>query len=1293
MKKRGLYAILLGMAVMSFTLFNSCDIDIGLGAAVDTEAPSIVFDDEKDSTNPPIQAIIRDSFTISGKWSDDGSISSVSASLQNTVTKKSYSFGGNFEGNIWRASINPIEARLPDGKYEATITVSDNGGHSSKISRSYVIDNTPPVVVLSRPSSEADESDENKIESYGQYLTLEGQAADDNNIECIIVKFYSKEDPDTLIWQKKIESIPPTISLDIAHYLDNDVYSKIYGDEEDGDKFYFCTISAYDGAKRYSVKGEEKADDDLGNEESSYILWSKWEKFQQDYQKATGSTSKIKLPDLYALRIKNNTESRASTAVENTLITDLFSDTTARASFKLNPRNNPTFSISGLDLGIANDVENERSLTIQLAKGVDGILLDTDNMKVYLIPLNEDENGNEVRGKKIYPQQSTYQNKGDGQFLTAIQKDNAKDSDGNNVPLVYGTTYVIGVDGEDTEGNKIVPSFDGKEFFIRFKAKNVAPGLTIDEPSVTTSYLKKGDTLKIKGTTSVPDGYPTVSITCKKGDETTDRTIYTYKVKDTDIQKIQGDLVYYNWEFEVPASGTAGEFFFDQGDPDSDDDASDQYDFEITSDLDSMPTKRTKTVIYDLHGPTISIDSMLPTAEKYTGEEDGTKADGDYLNGDVEMKVSILDDYDSVNTTDNPPYFYITDESNNKIKFRVIRYNNDTKAYDIVEDSDIHYINKPSKQSFIIKTEDIANGTSSKNIKVKLVAQDRAGNLGVDIDDNTKTYYERSYTVDQTTDIPIILPENSDSLTLTYETKEELLEHLNNKEYKSILGTGNDLRLSIKDDDGIKKVSFFIGNKDTAIAENATPVLKQTLQTTPKDENFTYRLPTVSGRYECRIEIEDIVGKTASKNFWIIVTEAAPQLTISSTTPDNKIITLSNGEKTDNAKVQFENVIAIESGYTEFTVKRREKINDVETETILYGENGTKGTILKSNSFTDIFVPAANHNENKIKYVVTDEMGQSGEREFIYYTDSAAPIVDTTSIVVPNSTQTESVSFRFAANSNDPAEGNVNAGFKQSGISKLEYVFESGAASSVPSASALTHKKIVTGVSSLNETVIFGDEEFTEVFNTEGIKTIYIRAIDDVGNIGAWVAKEFMFDKAAPAVTISSYQRDGESVKDFAGNANQKSFETGKKFTLSGNVSDSNGLKTFEIWQKKEGENHTYQNADGIKLMSVTNKANGSWTIENLPRDENDITQNALDSGTYIYTVRASDNSAFGTVNAKTESDTLKVYIDKTKPEVSIDLAVDGTANSTAYGENSLKGNAYTFRGSVSDDPENDGDF
>ena len=100
MKKSRLFAILAGMAVLSFSLFNSCEI--GLGESVDTEAPSLSIN------NPPTSAVVRDAFAINGNWSDDGSIDGISISLKNTETKQTFSFSGSTGNGTWSCFMSTI---------------------------------------------------------------------------------------------------------------------------------------------------------------------------------------------------------------------------------------------------------------------------------------------------------------------------------------------------------------------------------------------------------------------------------------------------------------------------------------------------------------------------------------------------------------------------------------------------------------------------------------------------------------------------------------------------------------------------------------------------------------------------------------------------------------------------------------------------------------------------------------------------------------------------------------------------------------------------------------------------------------------------------------------------------------------------------------------------------------------------------------------------------------------------------------------------------------------------------
>nr|MCR4580824.1 hypothetical protein [Treponema sp.] len=1246
------------VSLLTLILFPSCQI--GLGETVDTLPAEISFSEAESA--PVSNAVIRGVFALGGNWSDDGKISEVKINISSNSTSSTASVSGTvIEGDTkgsgtWEAIIDPFKKTdsnpdglgLLDGTYDFHVVIKDAAGHSTEISRSYVIDNTAPVLILSRPSS-TELTDDNKIESYGQFLTIEGQAADDNDVNSLEINFYAKEAPETLLYTKVLTNIPPTISLDVATFLDEAAYTAIYGNEKNGEKSYYCTINAYDSAKRYPVAGEEAADDSKGNCESSYILWTDWEKALSD------AGLSLKVPDLYHIKSGVYYTSSTDRSVDSDKVSNMWSTLMDKkislSSFKLNPENSPTYSVSGLNLGIITNVENDSSLTVQLAKGLDGISLNTDSMKVYLQAC--DEAGNALQGsEKLYPTDSTYYQKGDGQFLTKIIKNKCLNASGQSVNLVYGNLYIIGVEGNDVSGNTIRPSFTGQNFLIRFKAKNIAPEVNIESPSETISYLKKGTSLRIKGTSAVPDGYPSITIKCKKGAADSE-VIYSKTFTDADKVSATEYLITYAFDFTV-AADSSGSYSFDQ-------DESNQYVFDIISSLDEMTTAYTKTVLYDIDAPGIEIESMLPIASKYSDDEEEEIALGSYLNGDVTMKVSIIDDYDTVNTA--------------KTYWSIIS----SKSPEATAEK--HYFTTPAKENFVIKTAEVAG---TEEMTVRIYAEDRAGNSRV---------YEKRYNVDQSTDYPLIRPYTPRSVTLKYDSYQDITDALAEGITKSVMIAGSPLQIKIMDDDGIKEALFLISERDSGENLHEPAGFNQTITGDPVEYIFSYSLPTITGRYKCSLEVKDINNKTSSKEFWIAVTSPAPVVTLESTSPQNKIITTASSN-TINPVRSITNILHIDSGYDSFNVSKLE--SGCAPVTLTTREDN-------SHVFQDILTPSASRNANKVTYTVTDENLHSGERVFEYYVDSTPPSIDAASIVVPTNTQTHSTSFRFGAEAKDElTDANIAAGdTAASGVAKLQYYFAGYNNSGEEfGGSVIT----VSNVSSISESVIFAEypalnESTPKVFATEGKKKFYVRAIDAVGNVCDWVSKEFMYDKAEPSVQISSYKRGSETAISFSENSASKSFETGYTFELSGTASDGNGIESFEIWQKMEG--HTYSNVDGIKLTDISvsslvwneNEKTYEWTVTGLPRNEASITESNLASGTYIYTVRATDKSAFGSQSAKISSQSVTVKIDKTKPTVTINLAENNSSDSSAYGENSIKGNAYTFRGTALDEPENSGDF
>ena len=118
-------------------LFYSCEI--GLGAAVDTQAPEIRIE------KPEVDKVIRDKFNIGGSWEDDGSIGGIRVVLKRTdgkaldseghtirETEAEYETSEEDKGKgSWKALIDPTEEgkEILDGTYQATVYINDLGNH------------------------------------------------------------------------------------------------------------------------------------------------------------------------------------------------------------------------------------------------------------------------------------------------------------------------------------------------------------------------------------------------------------------------------------------------------------------------------------------------------------------------------------------------------------------------------------------------------------------------------------------------------------------------------------------------------------------------------------------------------------------------------------------------------------------------------------------------------------------------------------------------------------------------------------------------------------------------------------------------------------------------------------------------------------------------------------------------------------------------------------------------------------------------------------------------------------
>ncbi|WP_407425169.1 hypothetical protein [Treponema sp.] len=161
----------------------SCGEESGLGSSVDTESPKVSI------SYPPAAAVVRDTFILGGSWSDDKSVSSVAVTVTNKTTNTQV-YSGNASVNssgTWYIELNSYDSsaysatngyEFPDGTYSVDAVATDGAGRtSSTASVSFDIDNTPPVLLLTKPLAFGDET----ATSYGRTLKLTGDVSEEHS--------------------------------------------------------------------------------------------------------------------------------------------------------------------------------------------------------------------------------------------------------------------------------------------------------------------------------------------------------------------------------------------------------------------------------------------------------------------------------------------------------------------------------------------------------------------------------------------------------------------------------------------------------------------------------------------------------------------------------------------------------------------------------------------------------------------------------------------------------------------------------------------------------------------------------------------------------------------------------------------------------------------------------------------------------------------------------------------------------------------------------------------------------
>ena len=391
---KNLLKTLFSLFCLSVSLFIFSTCTIGLGKAVDIQAPTI------NVTYPPLSSIVSKEFTLGGTWSDDVSLQKIQVDIYKLVdgnkssTPDFSSSSVSIKDNKWYISVNKYDPeayaatngwQLSDGSYEIHVIAYDNGGHESQdVVHTLSIDNSAPVLMITNPTTTG--SDEEK-EEFGQIIQFVGSFYDlCGKIKKMDISFYDNKG--NHIWDTNftnIISLSDSSPLVVARYYANEEdqqknekiyqnYLHLFGEdnltdyENDlavNDALIYFTVTAYDSAKKYSEENfladNLEGDEIEGNNKTIYF----YRGTTSLQNLLAGETiSDFNITEFAAFLngtetfTDNDTISQIAKIASDSLSSsrDIENEDTAETitseylTFKFNPKNNPVYSVGGYDI-------------------------------------------------------------------------------------------------------------------------------------------------------------------------------------------------------------------------------------------------------------------------------------------------------------------------------------------------------------------------------------------------------------------------------------------------------------------------------------------------------------------------------------------------------------------------------------------------------------------------------------------------------------------------------------------------------------------------------------------------------------------------------------------------------------------------------------------------------------------------------------------------------------------------------------------------------------------------------
>ena len=1257
MKRKSVLGLICGLGIFAAgTIAGLVSCEVGLGSAVDVQTPELAI------TYPATGSIISDKFALSGTCSDDGKIKSITITIRSTEDNSSITRDYEVKyidevNHKWLCEIDPFDAKNPliDGTYEATVEIEDNAKHKNSKSRSFTIDNTPPVIAITRPSAIAPlDNNSTDYDSYGQDFIISGHVGDACDSKYMIVTI-SNMAGDVLYTTPEKIKIDSDFSVTLASYSaeagsnEKKAYDAIYGtDKEAGTKKFLCAITGYDAAETIPVDGSAPTDKDKVGNSITYFYMYEGDLYSDIfYPYGTSNAYKI-LSGTFG-----ETEARAVGAVSvdaeaaKTLLKDPKYHI-EQGFFSLNPRNNPSFIVSGRDPLALNgkdfvdnadfEISNGSKVVVEITPGLDATPISEDTLGLYVIECDND--GKIVNGAEkitIIPALKDEDGKVllNGEEVIAKRKESISKSGStykltttfslkNTPELEVEKTYLIGLYGCDIK--KIPVKNLDTEYGFKFVSTGSAPELAIQNPKGSINYFKKGVPVSVSGWTKVNNAVPTIKIELVTKDDEGNETKKTIKEFKTAEDYGEGNVIdagssssgvkkQAKFSYEIPASE------FSQTE-------SGQYEIKITASAGGNDTEAVKTIMYDVEDPVVSF-LVQPQFDKYTGE-DNTEIEKDnegnavpYINGTVKFKVSLSDNYSVYNADDGSVGCYLP----------IVEFiQNGVAVPNVISDNFKFTI--LANQEIEVDTTKLTNG---QPVNIKVSCTDLAGNTASS---------EIVRYVDQSTDIPVI--QGTNNSTIAYASKQALKDGKDAGSAKNIIVANSTFALNFIDDDGLK--SLKVKSVDAFESDDESAKMTALEAKTWTDANisegstttqYSEVLSTAGKYYFFKFLAEDIYGKT--EEFGPIVVLVSAQNPVLTFVEGNSYVTTNTDNVSPERKTAFTSKLEIGSTSNPFKLFRQIVAKGAD-----YNSNPaawTEVSLADANSKdqTDSYTPTEDPGAYDICYMVKDSNNHDSN-----IVRNANVVIDNTPPILTITDPADNV--KIGENAINESNYRFKGTFTEANIDTFYYQIlnASAAAPSIPTTNWGSWSK---GVSTEGTAWEFA-AEFKKTVD-EGSKKLYIYAVDKAGNVSETGEVTFDVDMTYPEITTKI---DGVETKSTA------TISKTAAYTFKFKAEDTNGTSIISptITVKK----------DDVALTTTSHATNPYYTLSTTADSDGfkTITISNSSDGIFEYAISATDAAGKNTTVERTinldthapENTTFSPDLNEYQPDTTVN--VSGTA-------------------------------